>query len=917
MPILTANGTAIMGIGCSDVVVNNVTPPALRDVACKGGTQLLGPSVVLYQICTDDDGNESCALESFDILANTRTVIDTAGANVVVGNGFGDWAAGLIPPTGAVYRDSFERTIPGAMPISGDDVTGKWIAVQNYASSMGLVVLDRFGGVEVVTDGIIEGAWIRNGVVSYVRGGTRHFWPSGETSSTRTLGVRHSGTGWCIGYAMPEDVTVIFRLGETTGYIISDDDRDFNADIIEQGDGTLLIASSTTQGEAEGSLRQYVVDVDALTITRLFLPPIAADYTQTLVEVEISGSLVSGGGAETTDSFIDPYGGFTDGATVTLSGGTEFTAPPGSWTPPPGVNLSRDYLTQIISETWFNYYGVPPPSNELEYWIKKCQEPDTFSDGYVRVGWNDYWKARMAPGNDGTSDVALAGTAGIIGTAASLGWPSGGASGTVTGIDVGGSDDYVQSTARAEPLSEKAARGITPQLGLLEDDILYNLALLAVNVLEPLKQKYPNIVVVSGFRQVNTGISQHERGEAADLQLSNQTPELLFEVADYIAKSLQFDQLVLNYSAFPSQSWIHVSFTADALRREVLTRDYDDAFHSGLLFVRELSGEERAAALREQQEYATLIDAELKNLTARDKKLNPATVYGDVMLASDRFNSEASFDCGIPAPIILPFDPYALVTRIFDRGDNGVAWNLTNPNFEGDHGCGRFVEAVVRALPPNWGHLVRTGYAPKAYEHAVDAVLYRSPTPLYNNDFYQIVYVIENAGQPDARPIWLPTCAPVGASLADAPQGGWSRESTDTGPSPVTVSAVQYVYPIADTSAGNWEASSGTVLYSTVDEAQFPSDTDYVESPECDGTLLVELRQESIVIASHTYYRETGTQTLALTLTAAQRALITNWSALSVWCSVNTTDTLKLALGPIQTPAPGDVVLRVRVDMGL
>jgi hypothetical protein len=67
--------------------------------------------------------------------------------------------------------------------------------------------------------------------------------------------------------------------------------------------------------------------------------------------------------------------------------------------------------------------------------------------------------------------------------------------------------------------------------------------LLAVNVLQPLKGAYPNIVVVSGFRQVNTGIGQHELGEAVDLQIRNQTPVQLFEVADYISKNLNFDQL--------------------------------------------------------------------------------------------------------------------------------------------------------------------------------------------------------------------------------------------------------------------------------------------------------------------------------------------------------------------------------------
>jgi hypothetical protein len=173
--------------------------------------------------------------------------------------------------------------------------------------------------------------------------------------------------------------------------------------------------------------------------------------------------------------------------------------------------------------------------------------------------------------------------------------------------------------------------GVPAQGGVLADDVLYNLSLLCANVLGPLKAKYPNMTVISGYRKLNNGISQHEKGEAADVQLNGQTDQTLYEVADYIAKNLQFDQLILNYSTAPKQSWIHVSINALELRRDVRTRNYDDVFYEGLYLVAELSGEARASAERTQQEDIAAVDTELTILAARDAKLNPPVVIPDVV----------------------------------------------------------------------------------------------------------------------------------------------------------------------------------------------------------------------------------------------------------------------------------------------
>lgn len=173
---------------------------------------------------------------------------------------------------------------------------------------------------------------------------------------------------------------------------------------------------------------------------------------------------------------------------------------------------------------------------------------------------------------------------------------------------------------------------VTPQLNLLEDDIVYRLALLAVNVLQPLKDQYPNIVIKSGFRQVNSGISQHELGEAVDIQINNQTPELLYEVANWMQNHLAFDQLVLNFTNVgDKQPWIHVSFSPKSLRQQVLTKDFADTFHEGLFFVEPLTGEDQAAAVREQQALDAQIFAEMEKTAKRSAKLQPvSSVMDDV-----------------------------------------------------------------------------------------------------------------------------------------------------------------------------------------------------------------------------------------------------------------------------------------------
>lgn len=302
----------------------------------------------------------------------------------------------------------------------------------------------------------------------------------------------------------------------------------------------------------------------------------------------------------------------------------------------------------------------------------------------------------------------------------------------------------------AVALSAKAARGITPQLGLQEDDILYNLTLLAVNILQPLITKYPNVVVISGFRQVNSGMSQHERGEAADIQIKNQSDSQLYEVADWISKNLNFDQLVLNFSENPRTSWIHVSFSAQSLRYQVLTRDFDDTFHDGLYLIAPLTGEALATAQRESAATLTRIQGELAILEARDKKTNPTTVIGDELITETTGDVTADDGPGGAVP-----DHSSYVVAFFNA--NRESYDLST-----DEGCGLFIEGVVAVLQgvdSQWGHLRKYGSQTQFNGHAVDAIAYRGlpgdPDGIQENGkTVTAVDIIRGAGADGAGTAW-------------------------------------------------------------------------------------------------------------------------------------------------------------------
>lgn len=148
--------------------------------------------------------------------------------------------------------------------------------------------------------------------------------------------------------------------------------------------------------------------------------------------------------------------------------------------------------------------------------------------------------------------------------------------------------DYkLQLTPRfkLEDLSIKALfpHAIKAQNGLSVSQIACNLKALAENVLEPIWVQYPNFRVNSAFRTKQNGRSQHELGEAADLQWPGASYDELWAIVNWIKDNINYDQLLWEHGNAP---WIHVSFKAAGNRSKsspnaVMTM-YRNKFSPGL-----------------------------------------------------------------------------------------------------------------------------------------------------------------------------------------------------------------------------------------------------------------------------------------------------------------------------------------------
>lgn len=108
--------------------------------------------------------------------------------------------------------------------------------------------------------------------------------------------------------------------------------------------------------------------------------------------------------------------------------------------------------------------------------------------------------------------------------------------------------------------------------------VLGNLTLLAIEVLQPIRDHFGKpVTVTSGYRSpalnklVGGSVSSHHTlGMAADIEIAG-VPN--HELAEWIRDNLEFTQCILEFyeEGVPHSGWVHVSYNKTDLRKQTLT----------------------------------------------------------------------------------------------------------------------------------------------------------------------------------------------------------------------------------------------------------------------------------------------------------------------------------------------------------
>jgi hypothetical protein len=115
----------------------------------------------------------------------------------------------------------------------------------------------------------------------------------------------------------------------------------------------------------------------------------------------------------------------------------------------------------------------------------------------------------------------------------------------------------------ADVLVGNRGTALIAQRGLSEAEIVNNLKILGVNCLDKIREKYPDVMITSGFR-IGPENSDHNIGCAADLMFRKTSFEEYKEIADWIYQNVPYKQLLLEYRFNESSSkleaaWIHIA----------------------------------------------------------------------------------------------------------------------------------------------------------------------------------------------------------------------------------------------------------------------------------------------------------------------------------------------------------------------
>lgn len=146
-----------------------------------------------------------------------------------------------------------------------------------------------------------------------------------------------------------------------------------------------------------------------------------------------------------------------------------------------------------------------------------------------------------------------------------------------------GYDDKISDTLTLADLSIKCIfpHKIKEQRGYSKETLICNLQNLAQNIIEPLKKKYPNTRINSAFRgtaSIPGGVSQHEKGEACDIQFPGISNSEYMARAKWVVKNLPVDQIIFEHG---NSIWLHISTKRDGNQRGQQLTMYKGKYEPG------------------------------------------------------------------------------------------------------------------------------------------------------------------------------------------------------------------------------------------------------------------------------------------------------------------------------------------------
>ena len=119
--------------------------------------------------------------------------------------------------------------------------------------------------------------------------------------------------------------------------------------------------------------------------------------------------------------------------------------------------------------------------------------------------------------------------------------------------------------------SSQGTKQVKGQHGLSDKQVACNMQNLAVNVFEPIKEKYPEAEITSGQREAGVRAptnaagtpSKHETGEAIDIRFTGKSDAEVFAIAQDLKNTIPYDQLI--YEQLDSgTTLIHVGLSPKA-----------------------------------------------------------------------------------------------------------------------------------------------------------------------------------------------------------------------------------------------------------------------------------------------------------------------------------------------------------------